>query len=450
MSINQAAPVDVGNGIAVAQEINPGIPGYTWHKIDANQQELLSQALALVQWQAPGFTHVLYSMMNQDGSDTLLYFTKDIPTMSTDGAKIFANPDFFFSKDFPLRLRVAGIAHEVLHGIFHHCWQGYELRTKELPVAFGTKSFPYDPKFANGAMDYVINAVLKESGIGELGAGWLYDPKIATSDTSWQEAYVKIYKPSNKGGGGGQMPGQFDHHMDPGTSQGKDPADPMAAPNPQAWQQAVAGAMAVAEAQGKLPANLKKLFEAMLQPKVSWTDHIQGLFARRVGSGGYDFRRPDRRLIVRDIVAPGRSGHGCGTIVVGVDTSGSIYAVPSLIERFFAEVSGILEDLAPKRIVVVWCDAQVQRVDDVVDAQDLRDSYYKGAQGGGGTSFEPVFEHVEELGLEEIDALVYLTDGDGTFPATAPTYPVIWGDISAEPAKYPWGEVVEIPTDGTA
>jgi hypothetical protein len=32
----------------------------------------------------------------------------------------------------------------------------------------------------------------------------------------------------------------------------------------------------------------------------------------------------------------------------------------------------------------------------------------------------------------------------GSFPARAPNYPVIWGDIPYG-AKYPFGDVVEIP-----
>ena len=43
----------------------------------------------------------------------------------------------------------------------------------------------------------------------------------------------------------------------------------------------------------------------------------------------------------------------------------------------------------------------------------------------------------------KVDALVYLTDGYGTFPDD-PGYPVIWGDIAKNPA-YPFGQVVEVP-----
>jgi predicted metal-dependent peptidase len=69
---------------------------------------------------------------------------------------------------------------------------------------------------------------------------------------------------------------------------------------------------------------------------------------------------------------------------------------------------------------------------------------HKGTIGGGGTDFRPVFKYAEELNLD-IDCLAFLTDGDGVFPDHVPRFPVIWGDISGNAKKYPWGDVVHIP-----
>ena len=239
---------------------------------------------------------------------------------------------------------------------------------------------------------------------------------------------------------GGQKP--FDQHLDPGSGQGKDPAQAAQDRNPVEWDTQVAAAASAARLQGKLPAGLDRLFGEILNPKVDWRDKIQGLFARRVGGGGYNWRKPDRRLIVRDIVAPGRSGFGCGTIVVGADTSGSIdYTPGSVGDMFLAEMAGILEDCRPQRLLIAWCDAKVHRVDEASEPGDLDIIRRKGAPGGGGTSFVPVFEWMEENGVEP-DALVYLTDGYGTFPRQAPPFPVIWGSITD--AQYPFGDVVKI------
>lgn len=417
-------------------------------------------------------------MMNPDDTDNVIYFTTELPsgrpnpTMATDGKRIMANPEFFFG--LTLQQQVFCCCHEIAHAMHLHLAQRHAHVRGQLPVLWGGKSLPYHPLIANFAQDFVINAMLVEAKIGECKKGWLLDPKIADGNTSWQEAYHRIFEEAKKGGGGkgegsdagegsgGDKPdqtgagsrfaqGQFDEHLPPGASSGQDPDSTEAQPNPQQWQQAVIGAMTVARSAGKLPEALEKMFEELLKPKVHWTDHIEALFARHVGGSSYDYRRLDRRLITRGIGAPGKSGKGAGTIVIGADTSGSIYAVPKLIERFFSEVGGILEDLRPRRIVLMWCDAKVHRVDDIEDPTDLHTAYCKGAKGGGGTSFKPVFKMIKEMGLENVDALVYLTDGDGTFPSREPTdYPVIWGDISGEPKKYPWGKVVQVPNDGSA
>lgn len=110
---------------------------------------------------------------------------------------------------------------------------------------------------------------------------------------------------------------------------------------------------------------------------------------------------------------------------------------------FLAEVAGILEEIKPKRLLMMWCDAKVHRVDECDDAGDLNTIRAKGAPGGGGTAFEPVFDRIKKEGLEP-ECLVYLTDGMGSFPHQQPSYPVIWGNIY-KGSKYPWGDVVDIP-----
>jgi predicted metal-dependent peptidase len=438
-------------------------------ELTVEQSQRWSECKAKMQWTVPHFTHLFFRMLNPDDNDNVLYFTNDIPTLATDGKRIIANPEFFF--DLTLNEQVFAVCHEIEHAFKLHMQQGHVHMRGELPVHWKGKDLPYVPMIANFAQDFVINADLIEAKIGTIKGtvrngkcegGWLYDTSIATSDTSWQEAYHNIWnknppKQGGKGGGPGDPSmraygaGQLDEHLPPGATSGQDPDSAEAQPDPVQWQQAVIGALAVARSAGKLPANIERMFEEFLKPVVKWTDHIEALFARFVGSSGYDYRRLDRRLITRGIGAPGKSGKGAGTIVIGVDTSGSIYAVPKLIERFFGEVSGILEDLRPKRIVLMWCDAHVHRVDDIEDPADLEKSYCKGAVGGGGTSFKPVFKEIKKMDLDDVGCLVYLTDGDGSFPSREPAgYPVIWGDISGEPKKYPWGKVVSIPNDGTA
>jgi len=411
--------------------------------LDPIQKKAWEQTRSALLWQAPGFTHIFQTMMNPKSDDNMLFWTKDLPTMATDGNCIMANPEFFFG--LPLWKRVFAIAHEISHGIFDHCGVGAKLAALgNVNVAPG-KDLPYDPAQANVYMDYVINDVLVQSKIGEIDPKWLHDPKIATQNDNWVDVYAKHYKKNKQPPGGG-----FDQHLAPGKAPGGKPNQQR---SPQTWKNAIAAAAQITKEQtsrGDGSAAMTKFFEQFLDPYVSWTDQIFGVFARKVGSGGYDYRRADRRLLARDIFAPSRSGNGAGTVVIVGDSSGSIFMVKSLQDRFFAEMSGLLADLKPRRIILIWCDAEIKEVIEVADEIDLVQARYKGMVGGGGTSFVPPFEYLEKEGVEDIDALVYLTDGDGDFPTQQPDYPVIWGNIKRGQKSYPWGDVIEIPSDGTA
>jgi len=408
------------------------------------QLKLWTETRAAFLWNCPAFSHVLYTMMNPHGSEHIALFTKDVPIAATDGCSLLLNPDTFFK--YPLAERIFIIAHEVMHGIWDHCGQMHVFHKRgEIRYADGTK-LPYQAKTMNVATDLVINDCLIEAKVGQFNSAWLHDKPLVTGNDSAIDAYRKVYNDEQGGGGGGNGKGEsFDEHLPPGNSQGNDPDQAQAQRNDVEWKQAVAAGAAAAKAQGKLPAALEKFLGDILEPEVPWTDKIEAFFARKVGAGGYDWRRPDRRMITRDdpVYAPGRSGHAAGTVVVGIDTSGSIAMDPTIIDRFFAELGGILEDVRPKRLIVIWCDAKVHRVDEVEDAGDLVSLRMKPVPGWGGTAFEPVFDHLAEHHIVP-DALVYLTDGEGRFPSAEPTYPVLWGSILTS-SKYPFGDVVHVP-----
>jgi predicted metal-dependent peptidase len=108
------------------------------------------------------------------------------------------------------------------------------------------------------------------------------------------------------------------------------------------------------------------------------------------------------------------------------------------LDLFAAELSAIIEDTQPERVYVVYCDAQVHGVEEFT-ADDLPLQLHP--RGGGGTRFEPVFDWVESTGVQP-DALVYLTDTYGSFPAQAPDYPVLWATTAG--THVPFGEVIQI------
>ncbi len=415
------------------------------------QAKSWTESRARFLFQCPAFSHILYEMMKtKDGGVALFTNSPAIPYAATDGQYLIINPEEFFKWDVLERTFV--IAHEVLHCVFRHCEMNHAFRKRDKVVLSDGTELPYNDKLMNVAEDYVINAMLVDARVGKMPTNGvngeqigLYDVKIGTAKDAPIDVYARLWKEQEKNGGAGgqgQGPQGFDTCLQPGLGNGAQPDQAVMQRNQTKWKLAIAQANAIGKAQGDQSANLDRMFGDLMEPTVNWRDHIQSLFARKVGNGGFDWRRADRRMITRDepIFAPGRSGNGCGTIVMGVDTSGSIN--DTILNVFFGEMAGILEELRPKRLVVMWCDACVQRVDEIEDASDLPSIRSKGAPGGGGTSFVPVFEKIAEMGLEP-EALVYLTDGYGSFPANAPSYPMIWGNIT-KGYQYPFGDVVDV------
>lgn len=426
--------------------------------LDAVKQRQWIETRTALLWTAPAFTHILFSMLCPKGGELAAVFSTDIPIAATDGSNLILNPDRFFT--FPLSERVFIVAHEILHCILNHCSIGRSLRMAGKVRYPDGYEVPYDAEQMNIAMDLVINDLLINDKIGTFPKCGVHDPSKVTDKDGFLDAYRKTYKKKPQGGQGngpgngpsgpgagqeqgnspqpGTTPGSgFDVTLDPGTAQGQDATQATQERSQTEWDTAVAAALSAAKLQGKLPAGVARLLSEIVEPTVSWQEHIRAFFARNVGVGGYDFHKPDRRLIQRDIFAPARAGYGCEAVVVAVDTSGSIGQRE--LDHFFAEMVGILDEVRPRTLYVIWCDAKVHKVDEVEDSGEI--ATLKPA-GGGGTRFEPVFEKVEEMGLTP-DALVYLTDGYGSFPEKAPRYPVIWGDIH-HAVKFPWGDVVAI------
>lgn len=447
---------------ALASDFQSKRAPFTRVDLSAEHERLWQETRASLSWALPGMVFLFYRMMNPSKHGQIAFFTLDVPTAATDDFEIAVNPVYFFK--LPLKKRVFVLAHEIMHVVLKHCCLMHMYNNRgEINYPTGNV-LPFNWQAANIAADYVINDMLVASNVGEIDPEWLHNPSIANRNMAFIDAYAAVFKalPSDtqdqlkkqgkgkQGQGQGQQGAQsqpdiqapggqksFDQVLKPGGIRGRDPAEAAAERNSKdaEWQVAIAAA----KSPGKLPADIERVFDELLTPQVYWGDEVKAAVARRVGSGSSDWRRADRRLIVRDIYAPGRSGHGCDTIVLGMDTSGSMGQAE--FNTIGAEMLGILEDLRPKRILVLWCDAKVHSMQEVTDASDV--SYLK-PEGGGGTDFRPVFRWIEEHGVDP-DALIYFTDMYGSFPEDAPLYPVIWARTTD--TKPPFGDDIFVPVN---
>jgi len=415
-------------------------------KPDPAHEKMVRDALAYLVFKAPFFSHLFYNEMS------LRYVPADspIPYAATDSYSIFLNMPRMIEAGMGVIKQLAFVlAHEVSHRVFDDLIMMAKFKEiGEVPRWGGGKPLPYQHERMNVAQDLRINPMLIKAGIGEM-------PKIGLLDKGMSaeglESAVEIYSklPQSRSGGVGGQSGQsgqsghggFDIHLDA-------PANADSPAEQSRRKQAIVAAAEAARAAGKgdLPGALGILLGDILEPKVSWNEFLRALMFRAAGDPAYDWRYLDKRLLVRpDPMYFARQAHqGCGEVVIAIDTSGSVYGKT---DEFLAEAGGILRDLNPSRLIVIWCDAAVGMVQDLEDIDDVSDvkadfEAQGGATGGGGTDFNPVFDMVTEMGLQP-DMLVYLTDTYGSFPAHEPDYPVIWGSIVKSP-HVPWGQVVEI------
>jgi predicted metal-dependent peptidase len=424
-----------------------------WPKLSLTPQQtqLWMQTRTALLVNQPAFADVWFRMMC-DRDKELAWFTDQIPTAATNDRFMFINPQEYFK--YKLIHRVFIACHEICHAIFNHCGAMYRFQhTKYILYPDGLK-LPYDNDICQVSTDCLINDMLIRGKVGEMPcdnkgnkigchglARITYEDDITT-------AYRKYFEYLNGKGkrgaenyskGKGNEPdtgNTFDEHLNPGEGTGKTPTQAEDERNPQAWDNAVAAALASAKAQGKLPSTLERGLSKLLEPQVDWRDQLPVIVSKRLGTDFSTWDSLDNELMLRGIGAPSKARFGCGTVVFAVDTSGSINQRTA--DMFATEAVGLLEQARPRQLIYIQCDAAVQEYVEIDDAGDL----VRMLKGGGGTSFTPVFERIEQEGLDP-DVLIYLTDLEGSFPSAPPNYPVIWGAISNHVA--PFGDTIKLP-----
>ena len=417
------------------------IPSY---KPTPEEEKFIRDGLSFLVLKHPFFAHLFYHEME-------LRYSEAIPWAATDARSIWMNPKRMIAAGWTIKNVAFVLAHEIGHVIFNDLILAVRFR-KDGFVVTPNGNLPYSHELMNISEDYRINGMLVHAKVGDMPNVGLFDQNLSAQGMeSSIEIYMKLFKNARKVTGGqpgkpgdewGEEHGGFDIHIQPSDKQ-------VDADDTGRREQAVAAAAEAAQAAGKgdLPAAIQRLLGDILEPKVSWKDHLRSSVLRNGGDPTYDWRYLDKRLMMRaEPMYFARQAHmGAGTIVIAGDTSGSID--DATLNVFFSEMNGICADLNPERIVVMWCDAHVHRVDDLEDVEDL--SEYKtvidgdgGPGGGGGTDFRPVFNMIAEMGLQP-DMLIYLTDMYGTFPKNEPDYPVIWGSIT-EDYDHPFGEFIHV------
>jgi len=361
--------------------------------------------------------------------------SRSVPTMATDGVSLFYNPDFVETLN---AATLAGtLAHEVMHPALHHHF----------------RRSGRDPKRWNMACDYAINPVLIDAGL-KLPEGALVADRFRGMSAE------QIYNLLESEEGSGEDNNGNDEcssagsgaNAEPSTGESGDPSAPeteggigqvldapeagddssVAEEQAREWDVAVNQATTVAHQAGKMPAGLDRTMEEVAEAGVDWRELLRRLWSE-TAAADYSWMRPNRRHLWTGLYLPGVVREGVGEIVIAVDCSGSISG--RQLRLFEVEARSILEGQRPERVYVLYFDAVVQKVETYEAGQPIS----LNPKGGGGTEFGPCFAWVEECGIIP-QTMVFLTDLYGSFPPSAPSYPVLWASTGRRQA--PFGEVV--------
>jgi len=337
-------------------------------------------------------------------------FDDSIPTAATNGKRVACNPEFVDKlTDEETKFLVA---HECLHPMLEHNFRRGSRQARRW----------------NQAADYVINKLLTDEGIGKMPKNGLYDNNIYNAGHGTSEGIYNILPEQPEGGGYGGEGDPMDNCED-------GEGDPAEQQQQQAeWKVKVAQAAQAAKMMGKMSANLQRLVDEVLHPKVDWRDVMQR-FLVKARTDQRSFARFNRRFIAQGLYLPTVSGEQMGEVCFAVDCSGSI--TKQVINQFSAEITKVKEDLMPSRIHVLYFDSDVSHVESYEQHDDLDIKPH----GGGGTDFAPVFEKIIELGINPV-AIVFLTDLCCHSFGDQPDAPVLW--VTTDPGEAPFGEVVEM------
>ncbi|MBK1721598.1 vWA domain-containing protein [Thiocystis violacea] len=375
------------------------------------------------------------------------------PTTATDARVFYYNPDYIDA--LSLDQTQFMLAHEALHcALSHFARRQHRIRHK------------WDL-----ACDYAINPLLIEDGLSPppnalvmplfkgLTAEEIY-PLIDDADES-EPLDRHLYDQEDRTGGtrSGLTEKDLDRPSPPkagtqsdgktGGAAGDDPSDAgqgSATGEPQPltpderetlsvqWRQRLAGAAQQALQAGKLGGELARQIDHLLQPQLPW----RMLLARHMSAlsrDDYSYQRPSRRE--GEFILPSLRSQQLD-LVVAIDTSGSIKDAE--LDEFIAEIDA-LKGQVRARITLLPCDTTL------CEGAPFRFEPWEDfrrperIQGGGGTSFRPVFDWVEREGVQP-DLLVYFTDAEGERPCQEPPYPVIW--LVKGHAKVPWGQRIQL------
>lgn len=399
---------------------------------------------------APYLTTALHALVPRE--------TTEIPTMATSATWVlYWNPAFVAT--LSVEKVAAVLAHEVSHGLNQHHARnpnGTDIHQRDAKIRTLDRLW-------NIAGDAAINPGLSAGGWrlpeGHITPTTLGLPEALTAEEYYDRLRQRQAKQEEKGKGedggdegdegepcAGCCGGLAGH---PATGEPNDPTDGHSDTELARVRTATAAAIRAhmeAKGRGSVPAFLARWAELDAgTPQIPWSRVLARLarqaVAHRAGAADYHWARPSRRQAAlgwRDQPILPAMHRPIPRIAFVADTSGSMGTAEG--QLVLDEAAGVLRGVAAE-VVFGACDAAQHSLRVVRTIREVKPLL----QGGGGTSFYPIFAAVRRLN-PRCSVLIIATDGDGACPPAPPAgLSVIWlltGNHAHAPA--PWGTAIRV------
>ena len=359
-----------------------------------------------------------------------------LPTARTNGR------DEEYGRAFVDGMSELEVSFVIMHECFHKMYQH---------LTTWRKLYEIDASLANQACDYVINLELKELDPAEQFIAMprdkagkhmgLIDTKFKGMNTKQVWDILRKQQDEDgqdgKPGKGGKGDSLDDHDWEGANALGKEEKEALAKEIDQAIREGIANDKKM---NGDKAGDLARRLGLLMQPKVNWREVLRDWVKNTArGRDTSTWRKPNRRFLHEDVIMPTMVSTKMGSIVVAVDTSGSIG--DKEMADFLSEVKGIADEVAPERVELLYWDSRVAGHETYEGGAVEMITQSTKPRGGGGTSPSCVSAYLRDKAIVP-ECIVVLTDGVvGGDWGSEWTAPILWCIIDNTSA---------VPTHGLA
>lgn len=387
----------------------------------------------------------------------------DFPTAGTDGLNTIYGRKFVEALTDP-QLRFVIMHEEGGHKMYRHMLTWNHLYRQGVMAVSKNDATGEEVRcnVANIAADYMVNLELhdlqkKTNNFIEMPPHALFDEKFRGMDVGQIFRQILVDNPPvgsyNGGGEGGEggQPGDRDMRGSGQSSFDDHDWDQGAGMSP---QEIAEHNMAVDAAirqgailAGRQAGNMTRAFTEMMEPQVRWEDQLRQFVVETCqGSDMSTFRRPNRRWLHQDIYMPTSISENLESLVIAIDTSGSIYG--AVLNAFISECAAAVRAANPERVDVLYWDTRVAGHETYGKDEADKLAQTTKPKGGGGTSPSccPVYMAKNNI---KPQAVIILSDGyvgndHGETKGYNWNAPVLWVIVDNRGFTTSTGQVIHI------